>query len=1194
MKKILLGVASLLFLVLGAAVVAPFLMDWSQYKEQALTQVKAMTGHDVALNGDFSISLLPSPKAYARDIIVKAPAGSSHENLASIGQVDLHLAIAPLFSGKIAISSVSLVDPVVAIEVLADGRQSWQTPELDALMAPKPESGNAAATGKKSSAMDVSIQNFTVKNGSFAFLDKKAGTDFSVLEMNLFMNADSLSGPFKGQGDLLWNDQKLSFEAQTGSFGGGSDSVAVNAKFDLAGAIHLEYAGVLGVKDGVDLQGETSLKISDLQKMASTYGVDLKAIKAASLDVRGVLNATPAVISMKDMTLDLAGNKFSGALEGDLSSGMQIKAALEAEKSVNLDTLFDMGAVSGGAGASSANTPASGGGFLPKTIALPGVNAAVSLKAPAVVYKGEEYRSVSLNLQSAPGSARVGLDVGSIPGQGKLNLDVTVKQEAGKSPAVSVALKADSKNLPYTLESMGVGVDPKSVERIKTAAADVTAAIYKDRVDFSNSSVTLDGSPLAFSGSYALSGSNGKPVLRLNAAAGTLDVNAFMPASAEGKSAGEEGAGSAASSQAPQDLKKTLAEMSLPFDFDFDLSAENLKVQDYSLKGLAASGQWIKNSVVLEGLSVKDFAGAALQAKGKVENIQSLNGVDLTVGAQANDVVAVAKVLGLDASSLPSNLGRTDISAALKGGVDNLGVLANIKALNGEVIVQGAVADPLGQMKADKLGLQVKHRSVNEAINIFSPGSGGYASLNGPLDLYTDIQIADGVTQMNNIKARLAGASLQGQLSVKTGSSKPNVSGSLVFDDLIIQSSSVSSAPSGKGGASSSGAPQWSREAIDTAWMHSIDFDVSLSGSSLKYEGWDLGKPVIKAKLSDGMLMISQMDAGMFDGQIAMKASVQAGKGERQPLQVQGDAKIRDVSLEPLVKAFVGSQLIKGSGRVSLDSVVNASGISPAALVYDLSGNGEVTGKDIVLDGLDLTRFAKALSEETKPGDTVLGLWKGASKGGSTRFDTLDGDYTINEGVIQISKLDLDGSQAMIATTGKIDLPKWFIDTDHKILVKGQDVPEFTVEISGPLDNPGNTFGQGVLNNYLQRKLERKLEGVLQDKLGGKLDGKLGGALGTLLGVPTAQQPQAQQPQTPQQTQQTAPAAQATTTTAPASVNDNEPASGQDTWQAPASAPVQQAPVQQAPVQSPQPTQQQPKEIDPEEAVKGLIKGLLQ
>ncbi|MCD8496821.1 MAG: AsmA family protein [Alphaproteobacteria bacterium] len=1176
MKKIFLAIVSVFILLVAGALIAPSFMDWNQYKAQVQEQIKTATGYDVAINGDLSVGLIPFPKAYVRDVIVKAVPGATAENLASVERVDLHLALLPLLSGKIAISQVSFVKPAIAIEMLAGGRQSWKTPEIEALMAPKADSApGATSSSAKKADLDVSVQNFTVEDGSFSYTDKAAGTDLQVAGVNVSMNADSLSGPFKGQGSLSVNGQEIGFEAQTGRFGGGSDSVAVNASLDLKDALTAEYAGILGVGEKADLQGEATVKIPDLQKLAKAYGADLSGFKAASLELKGVLNANQESVSMKDMVLDMAGNRFEGELSGTLGGNVpEIKAALAAEKAVDLDKLFVLPTAGSGGGMMSSGSSESASGFLPGTIALPALSAAVSLRAPSVIYKGEEYRAVSLALATRGGAASLDMDVGTIPGQGSLVIEASLKQEEGKFPALALSVKGDSKNLPYTVEALDAGIDTASLESIKTAAIDLSATIYKDRIDFNNSSLELDGSPLAFSGSYALKGENSKPVLRLNAAAGTLDLNQFVAAdnTAQATAPSENAAAPA------QDFKKTLATLALPFDFDFDLSAESLTVQDYTMKGLVANGQWIKNNVTLEGFSVKDFAGAALQAKGKVENIQALNGVDLTVGAQANDVRAVAKVLKLDASSLPGNLGRTDVSAALKGSADNMNVLANIKALNGEVIVQGAVADPLGTMKADKLSLQVKHRSVNEAINIFSPGSGSYASLNGPLDVYTDVQIAGNTTSLNNIKARLAGASLQGQVSVNTGSSKPDINGSLTFDDLVIQSAKSAAAASSSGASGSStsgGAPQWSREAIDTAWMQAVNFDLSLSGNSLKYEGWDLAKPAIKASLKDGMLRVDQLDAGMFQGQINMKASIHAGKGERQPLQVQADTKIRDVSLEPLVKAFVGVPLIKGAGQVSMDSVISASGVSPAALIYDLSGNGEITGKDIVLDGLDLTRFAKAMSDETKPGDTVLGLWKGSTKGGSTQFDTLDGNYTIQEGIINIAKLDLDGPKAAIGSTGKIDLPKWYIDTAHDITVKGEDIPPFTIKLSGSLSNPANTFGQGVLNDYLQRKLTRKLDSVIQDKLG---DSKLGGALSNILGGGRAQQPV-------QQPQQQAPA---TATQTQSTANDNEPAAG-DSWQQPAD---QQQPVQQQQQTAPQ--QQQPQEVKPEDAVKGLLKGLLQ
>ena len=223
-----------------------------------------------------------------------------------------------------------------------------------------------------------------------------------------------------------------------------------------------------------------------------------------------------------------------------------------------------------------------------------------------------------------------------------------------------------------------------------------------------------------------------------------------------------------------------------------------------------------------------------------------------------------------------------------------------------------------------------------------------------------------------------------------------------------------------------------------------------------------------------------------------------------------------------------------------MDVNLQSAGESQQALVSALSGQGTTTGQAIAIEGMDLNRFAQALSAETKPSDTLLGLWKGTTKGGVTAFDTLDGAFSVQNGVVNVSKMDLDGPRAAIKTTGRVDLLRWLLETAHEITLKDRpDVPPFTVKIAGPLDNPGQTFAQGALNDYLNRKINRKLEKLITDKLG----------------LPSAQE----SAPAPQESQQ-----------------QMDGGSGTQSQE-------QQAPHQQV-----------PQEIKPEEALRGLLEGLLQ
>lgn len=564
------------------------------------------------------------------------------------------------------------------------------------------------------------------------------------------------------------------------------------------------------------------------------------------------------------------------------------------------------------------------------------------------------------------------------------------------------------------------------------------------------------------------------------------------------------------------------------FDIDVDIAGNRLKINKFA---------------------TQDFADLAFKASGEIADFRAMNGIDMTLSGHADDARAAAKTFGLDESSLPQNLSAIDVSAKLSGNLDAMSVVANTKALNGELIASARVEKPLSDLRIDDLTLQVKHRNMNEMLRMLSPSAPQYASWQKPLDFYAKIAQNGKVYKLSGIKADLAGASLTGDITADTGGAKPDISGALNFGDLVMISSRSGGSP---GGGASSGGPsssssgaaksggKWSNAPLDMAWMNAFNADLNIKARSITYETWDLKNPELDFAVKDGTLDIRKLNSALFGGALAMNGSVASPPGGKGPVQVSGKTSMDKVQVESLVKALVGTNIIKGQGEINLNTDLKTQGASMAALISGLSGNGTAKGEKIVLEGFDLSRFARALSDKTKPGDTALGLWKTAMKGGSTAFDTLDGNFNIAQGVVNIQKLDLDGPEALLATTGNINLPAWTIQTAHNISLKGEEkYPPFTVNISGPLDNPANTFAQGVLQDYISRKINRKLDSILGDVLNGKLQ------------APSAPQAPAPEDIIP---------------------SDGIPSDAQQQQQAP---------------------QQNPQDINPEDALKGLLKDIL-
>jgi uncharacterized protein involved in outer membrane biogenesis len=264
-----------------------------------------------------------------------------------------------------------------------------------------------------------------------------------------------------------------------------------------------------------------------------------------------------------------------------------------------------------------------------------------------------------------------------------------------------------------------------------------------------------------------------------------------------------------------------------------------------------------------------------------------------------------------------------------------------------------------------------------------------------------------------------------------------------------------------------------------------------------------------------------------------------------------------NIDLESLVKAISGSSKLKSTGRVSFNMDVNSAGGSSSALVNALNGTAALSGADVVLKGFDLAKLARGLAVEEKLATSITSLIDGATSGGQTQFDTVKGDYKITNGTANVTSMIMEGPAAIIKTTGYADFPKWYVNLDNEIILKEvPDLEPFKVKIKGPLNNPSDTFGKNILEDYLTDKIKRKIGKQLPDVLGKDVTDKLQ-KFGIL---PPAQQ------QAP--TQQQAPvegAAPADTTTAP---------------------------VQQ-PVQEKDPLQKLLENPKDEDAIKGVIDGFL-
>jgi uncharacterized protein involved in outer membrane biogenesis len=176
-RRVLIGVAVLIVLLVAGLLVAPSFVDWNQWKGFITARLEQATGRQVRIDGPLSLALLPTPTLSARDVHVANAPGAAVKDMLAIGALDVHLAVLPLLTRKISVTSVALVDPVVELQRLPNGHGNWELKkEGGAAAAPKAaKPGEAApapaAPPERGGETSVAIDRLTLRNGTLVYRD---------------------------------------------------------------------------------------------------------------------------------------------------------------------------------------------------------------------------------------------------------------------------------------------------------------------------------------------------------------------------------------------------------------------------------------------------------------------------------------------------------------------------------------------------------------------------------------------------------------------------------------------------------------------------------------------------------------------------------------------------------------------------------------------------------------------------------------------------------------------------------------------------------------------------------------------------------------------------------------------------------------------------------------------------------------
>ncbi|MDR3517004.1 MAG: AsmA family protein [Azospirillaceae bacterium] len=994
MKKLLLAGLTLLVLLGGSVLVLPGLVDWNRYKDEIEARLGALTGRTVAIDGDIKLTLLPQPALTVAGVRIASLPGALVPDTASVERLEAEVGLWPLLQGRIQVQRVTLVDPLMALEILPDGQRSW-TLALD----------TSALTDI------VAFDQIRIRNGTVVWhrgdvveqADKITGT----------VVAASLAGPIQAHLDFAFRSYTGALDLSLGRIG--SNGAATPLRVALTTNDPKARVQFAGIVTGDRVQGDVHGQGADLLAVLAPFGAatpDVAASLRQPFSVQGVIVADRQGLVVNGLEYRLGDNHGSGALTGAAVPG--VTATGTPEILTLAGDRLDLDAWQGTLRPLLEAWPTVAGVTVPPL--------GLDLSVDSLIWRAQTLQQVRLEGRLEGTTLTVTAASAELPGAAS----VTVAGSMARGQ-IDGNFELHSDNLRGLLDAAGIDATAVPADHLRSLEAAGRARINDKEVVLSDLNLKLDGSRISGDLSYDRSAAvavGASRRIRLHAVADQVDLDAYRPA----------GAGFDPAWLAGLDLAGAV-------------TAAELTVGGTAIRGLRLNGGLSAGTLSLTGLQIDDIWGVAVQATGHVEGVPAPRTGDVLVSIKTDSLRPSIAALGL---TFPADrLGAVEGKAHLQA-VDaapwQLGV--EITSSAGSLTLAGSVTDPLGTPS-----WQAKVRTTfPELSRLTALAASDYRPAGNPaggVDLYGELRGGATTATVSDLQGTIGSVGVTGGVVL-------DWSGDRAHFDAQLQSGTIGIdtwLPAPAEGWVSVGRAGWSLKPINLDWLRGIDGNLNLSAAEIDIAGLELDRPALQATLDHGHLALEKFGGGFLDGKLGAQGQLDVSDPSAAP-----SARLTVAIAGAKVRHGLSGGGFDASGTLDLDLSVHGAGRNAADIASGVGATGRVTMRNGRLRGFDLDAAAQAIDAATPATAAATGTAiNQALSAGETPFTVLTGPVAVDRGVVHLDGVRLAAAGGEAALAGTIDLPSWTgAVTTRMSFVRRADLPALILVLGGSLDAPAH------------------------------------------------------------------------------------------------------------------------------------------
>ncbi len=1108
--------------MLFAALVVPFVVDWNAFRPTFEREAEKVLGQAVHVDGDVTLRILPMPYLDVTDIRV---GGSADQPMLEIARFSTRVELIPLLSGDIRVAEMTIDRPVAAVTVDESGAIDWL---------------KRSAASQSLDPAAVTLQHVTVRNGSLSYLDSRSGRVLALSAIDAGIDARSLLGPWKVEGNLTIEGQPTAFRLATGKQ---EADGSIRAKLDLAPAalpFTVSADGVVNQDGKGPLWGGTFTLAEVLPPTKEGEPVPPPGWRAL-----GSFELRPDMLRLPELTLAEGPEdrpfSLTGAATVALGTDMRFDAVLKSRQ-VDLDRSLGKGP----------NEPvdvnAAGAALVTALSQLPRppIPGRIGFDVPGIVVGGSVVQNLQFDAATDRDGWRVEELAADLPGRTRLSADGTVTTTPTVRFVGGVRLRSDQPSI-FAAWWRGaptgtrLPLQPFDMSgQLDVAPEEIRISAMTARMDESNIRGGLDWKRDA----------SGRRDFAVDLKADRFDYDqaASLTELFAGRSVTENGG--------------------LADSFRVKLAAGSFVIGDTTLADVSADGSYADGVLVANRFQVGDLAGASIGASGKLADLDTLPSGQLSATIDARDMGGLAAVVErvMPDSAFSAWLSaaapalrdtkltavanaaatdeRTNANITLNGTAGGssvdvaLGLTGSVSDWrNGSVKLSAAIENPDAGLALRQAGFPARDVATPGPLRLTVEGGGplaagvplsikgavagidydlegrfaiaedetprfaGTAALSGadaaplaaliagpvpglpspaPVDIAGPIDLAPTRLALTLEKGRFGGEATGSLVLAKAGD-RWGVDGDLSLAALdlgVLSGFGFGLVPEPVTGG-------WSDAPFASPAIAGPDMAIGLKAARLTIGGDVAVENAIgNLNRSDGRLDLS-LAAGTVAGGAATGAlSITPADGA---VGVSGQFAIKSARLGDFVRQAGGEPVLSGS--LDLSAQFEGNGRSLAGVVATLSGGGSVgigAGRAANTDpGAFAATVAAAESGRDLDAAALGKMFSGFLDAGPLTFSRIDGAFSIVAGIIRAPNLDITADAATVAGGLTIDLNDLSLASRWTIAaVSGADettgaLPQVSVSYDGRLAAPERSLDVSPLQNFLQlRAAQREMQRI--------------------------------------------------------------------------------------------------------------------